>query len=169
MRGAHEAEFVDFVTQSSPRLLTTAWMLTADPAAAEDLVQEALERVYVRWGRVRSGNPLAYARRILANLHTDGWRKRRPEVLSDRPQDAVDPRNQRTGSFSPADSQNVDLVRALQQLPTRERECVVLRHYLDLSEQQTADTLGVSLGTVKSSTSRGLAGLRRILLEDSHV
>lgn len=143
MRGAHEAEFVDFVTQSSPRLLTTAWMLTADPAAAEDLVQEALERVYVRWGRVRSGNPLAYARRILANLHT--------------------------GSFSPADSQNVDLVRALQQLPTRERECVVLRHYLDLSEQQTADTLGVSLGTVKSSTSRGLAGLRRILLEDSHV
>lgn len=143
MRGAHEAEFVDFVTQSSPRLLTTAWMLTADPAAAEDLVQEALERVYVRWGRVCSGNPLAYARRILANLHT--------------------------GSFSPADSQNVDLVRALQQLPTRERECVVLRHYLDLSEQQTADTLGVSLGTVKSSTSRGLAGLRRILLEDSHV
>ncbi|MGO0574818.1 SigE family RNA polymerase sigma factor [Ornithinimicrobium panacihumi] len=172
MRAAHEAEFVEFVTQTSPRLLTTAWMLTSDPVAAEDLVQEALERVYVRWGRLRSGNPAAYARRILANLHTDGWRKRRREVLSDSPPER-DPLDAGAGvgsrpSGSPADSQNVDLVRALQELPTRERECIVLRHYLDLSEQQTAEALGVSLGTVKSSTSRGLAGLRRIL-EDSHV
>ena len=165
MRASHEAEFVDFVTQSSPRLLTTAWMLTGDPVTAEDLVQEALERVYVRWGRVRTGNPTAYTRRVVANLHTDGWRRRRREVLTDAvPEQAAPERAGRT-----PDSRNVDLVRALQQLPTRERECVVLRHYLDLSEQQTAETLGVSLGTVKSSTSRGLAGLRRLLLEDSHV
>ena len=161
MRSSQEAEFVDFVQEASPRLLTTAWMLTGDPVSAEDLVQEALERVYVRWGRVRTGNPGAYARRILANLHTDGWRRRRREVLSEFDQDT--PARERDGH-------HVDLVRALQQLPTRERECVVLRHYLDLSEQQTAETLGVSLGTVKSSTSRGLAGLRALLLEEgTHV
>jgi RNA polymerase sigma factor (sigma-70 family) len=59
----------------------------------------------------------------------------------------------------------LDLVRVLQALPRRERECVVLRHYLDLSEKDAATTLGVSTGTVKSSTSRGLAALRAALTE----
>ena len=64
----------------------------------------------------------------------------------------------------------VDLVRALQLLPRRERECLVLRHYLDLSEKEAAATLGVSVGTVKSSTSRGLTALRTTLVEeDNHV
>lgn len=161
MRSAHEAEFVDFVEAASPRLLTSAWLLTADPVTAEDLVQEALERVYVRWGKVRGTNPTAYARRIVTNLHTDRWRKQRREVLTGAPPERA------IGEVSSA---SVDLVRVLQQLPTRERECVVLRHYLDLSEKETAEALGVSLGTVKSSTSRGLAGLRVLLTEEeSHV
>lgn len=159
-RGDDE-DFVDFVNGSSPRLLTAAWMLTADPHRAEELVQECLERVFVRWASVRTGNPHAYARRVLVNLHTDAWRKGRSEVLT-----AVVPET----TAAARDDRRVDLVRALQQLPPRERQCVVLRHYLDLSEQQTADTLGVSLGTVKSSTSRGLAGLRDLLTEeDSRV
>ena len=161
MRSAHEAEFVDFVEAASPRLLTSAWLLTGDPVTAEDLVQEALERVYVRWGKVRGTNPTAYARRVVTNLHTDRWRKQRREVLTGAPPERT------TGEVSSA---SVDLVRVLQQLPTRERECVVLRHYLDLSEKETAEALGVSLGTVKSSTSRGLAGLRVLLTEEeSHV
>ena len=161
MRTTHESEFVSFVADASPRLLTTAWMLTGDPGSAEDLVQEALERVYVRWAKVRTGNPTAYARKILANLHTDRWRKHGREVLTDSV-----PEHARRASGG----DHIDLVRALQSLPNRERECVVMRHYLDLSEQQTAETLGVSLGTVKSSTSRGLAGLRTLLLEEgTHV
>lgn len=161
MRQTHETEFVSFVEATSPRLLTTAWMLTGDPVSAEDLVQETLERVYVRWGRLRGGNPAAYARRVLTNLHTDRWRRHRREVLDGLAHEVAVP-----GSSA----ETVDLVRALQQLPTRERECVVLRHYLDLSERETARALGVSLGTVKSSTSRGLATLRTILLEEgTHV
>ena len=161
MRSAHEAEFVDFVEAASPRLLTSAWLLTGDPVTAEDLVQETLERVYVRWGKVRGTNPTAYARRIVTNLHTDWWRKQRRELLTGAPPERA---------ISEISSASVDLVRVLQQLPTRQRECVVLRHYLDLSERETAETLGVSLGTVKSSTSRGLAGLRVLLMEEeSHV
>ncbi len=68
MRAAQEREFVDFVRDASPRLLTTAWMLTGDPHQAEKLVQEALARVYVRWPKVRTGTPLAYTRRVVTNL-----------------------------------------------------------------------------------------------------
>jgi RNA polymerase sigma-70 factor (sigma-E family) len=161
-RRRDDEDFTDFVNGSSPRLLTTAWMLTGDPHRAEELVQESLERVYVRWGKVRAGNPHAYARRVLVNLHTDSWRKGRREVLTEVVPDVA----VATGRGG----DRVDLVRALQRLPRRERQCVVLRHYLDLSEQQAADALGVSVGTVKSSTSRGLAGLRDLLAEEgSHV
>lgn len=155
-----DAEFVTFVDQVSPRLLTAAWMLTGDPHTAEDLVQEALERVYVRWGRVQPGSRPAYARRIMANLHTDRWRRRRREVLVDD----IPERGQER------ESRHLDLVQALQALPARERQVVVLRHYLDQSEQDTADALGVSLGTVKSSGSRGLARMRTFMDGDeSHV
>lgn len=158
MGSEQDASFVAFVEAASPRLLTAAWMLTGSAHAAEDLVQEALERTYVRWRRVRTTNPTAYARRIMANLNTDRWRKHRREVLSDTLPEQGAPRVHH-------DSRHLDLVNALQQLPPRERECVVLRHYLDLSEQLAAETLGVSGGTVKSSTSRGLAKLRVMLLE----
>ena len=160
MAAPDDSAFVEFVEVSQARLLTAAWMLTGDPSSAEELVQEALERVYLRWRRLRDGNPEGYARRIVANLHTDRWRRRRREVLTDRPPEP--------GVGGPG-GDLVDLTRALQALPTRERQCVVLRHYLDLSERDTAQTLGVSLGTVKSSTSRGLERLRDILKEDSHA
>lgn len=161
MRVAQEREFVDFVRDASPRLLTTAWMLTGDPHQAEELVQEALARVYVRWPKVRTGTPMAYTRRVVANLHTDRWRKLRREVLVDQTPEHADHR---------ASSQHVDLIRALQALPERQRQVVVLRHYLDLSEQQTADTLGIGVGTVKSAASRGLARLRTLMDGDeSHV
>lgn len=162
MKTSAEREFAGFVRTSSPTLLTTAWLLSGDPQVAEDLVQEAFERMYVRWPRMKTeDNPTAYARRVVVNLHTDRWRKRRREVLTDTPpaDAAVEP-----------ESQHVDLVRALQQLPAREREVIVLRHYADLSEQATATTLGVSLGTVKSSGSRGLVRLRTLLEGgESHV
>lgn len=151
----HEA-FLSFVEHASPRLLTLAWMLSGDAHAAEDLVQETLERVYVKWRRIADRNPTAYARTVLTNLHTDRWRRRRREVLVDEAPDAAG---------AERESHVVDLVRALQQLPARERQIVVLRYYADQSELQVAQTLGVSLGTVKSSGSRGLGRLRVLLGE----
>ncbi len=106
--------------------------------------------MHVRWPRLKSeDNPTAYARRIVVNLHTDS-----PPVQGTREHE----------------SHHIDLVHALQQLPAHEHEVVVLRQYADLSEQATAATIGVSLGTVKSSGSRGLVRLRRLLEGgESHV
>ncbi|MCK0112910.1 RNA polymerase sigma factor [Ornithinimicrobium sp. F0845] len=160
MRRAQEESFVEFATSVKPWLLTTAWMLTADRHAAEDLVQETLVRVYLKWPRIGGQQPTAYARRVLANLHTDRWRRTRREVLVDQPHDIL------TNSL---DTEVVDVVRALQAIGPRERESVVLRHYLDLSEKQTAETMGVSVGAVKGYTSRGLAALRASLKEDDRV
>lgn len=160
MRGEQEDSFVEFATAAKPWLLTTAWMLSGDPHAAEDLVQETLVRVYVHWRRVGREQPAAYARRVLANAHTDRWRRTRREVLVEEPVDAP---------VAVSDPELVDLVRALRSLGPRERESVVLRHYLDLSEQQTAAALGVSVGSVKGYTSRGLAALRAALKEADHV
>ena len=160
MRGEQEDSFVEFATAAKPWLLTTAWMLSGDPHAAEDLVQETLVRVYVHWRRVGREQPAAYARRVLANAHTDRWRRTRREVLVEEPVDAP---------VAVSDPELVDLVRALRSLGPRERESVVLSHYLDLSEQQTAAALGVSVGSVKGYTSRGLAALRAALKEADHV
>ena len=161
MRRQQEEAFVAFATAAKPWLLTTAWMLTGSRHTAEDLVQETLVRVYTTWTRVGHQQPAAYARRVLANLHTDRWRRTRREVL-------VEDHAEHAGGLAP-DPVLIDLIRALQGLGPRERESVVLRHYLDLSEKQTAEALGVSIGAVKGYTSRGLAALRAALKEADHV
>lgn len=158
MAKREENEFVDFVHDTSTRLLRLAWMLTGERARAEDLVQEAYARLYVAWPRVDPGGRLPYVRRILVNLHRDGHRRLGRETLQ-----AVTPEGMvldRSGDIATSDL----LRRALDQLSPRERECVVLRHHADLSEAQVADLLGIGLGTVKSSTSRGLQRLRADLL-----
>ncbi|TCO13486.1 RNA polymerase sigma-70 factor (sigma-E family) [Kribbella steppae] len=150
-------DFDDFVRGSSTRLLRTAVLLTGDRAAAEDLVQEMYERVYVRWRRIHSA-PEAYARKTLANLAANRWRSkgRKPEVaLADR-HDPATPDG--TEGYAVRD----ELLTALQELPPRQRAVVVLRYYEDLTEAQTAEALGCSLGTVKSQTSRALDRLRLI-------
>lgn len=151
--------YVQFVDASRSTLLAYAWLLSGDGHVAEELVQETFVRLYVRWRRVRAGRPLAYARRTLSNLHTDRWRSRRRE----------EPRAEVPETAYSSDPVTTDLVRALQQLSPRERECVVLRHYLDLSEKDAAATLGVAVGTVKSSTSRGLAALRAALTQEEKI
>jgi RNA polymerase sigma-70 factor (sigma-E family) len=162
VRSSDDVAYVEFVDASRATLLAYAWLLTGNGHAAEDLVQETLVRVYVRWRKIRDGRPLAYARTILSNLHTDRWRGGRREVL----------RGEVPETAYTSDPVTADLVRALQQLSPRERECVVLRHYLDQSEKETAATLGISVGSVKSYTSKGLAGLRPLLAvteEERHV
>lgn len=157
MKAAEEASFLLFVQEESPRLLHIAWLVTGDPHLAEELVQETLERLYVKWRRLRLEEVSAYARRVLINLKVDRWRRSRRESVTRTGEltETVDHRN-----HDDLVVQRHQLVSALRTLPARERACVVLRHYADLSERETADVLGVSVGTVKSSTSRGLARLR---------
>jgi RNA polymerase sigma-70 factor (sigma-E family) len=154
-----EAAFTDFVRRCAPQLLRTAWLLSGSAAAAEDLVQGALERLYVAWPRVQPESALPYTLRILVNLHIDTGRRRSREHLTD----AVP---ERSGGPDLADDVVLasHLSAVLATLPPRERQCVVLRFHADLSESEVADLLGTSVGTVKSSTSRGLHKLRQVLI-----
>lgn len=148
-------DFSAFVAAAGPSLLRTAWLLTGDAHRAEELVQDALVRTYVAWSRVRDGDPTAYARRIVVNARVDSWRRRRREhLVADVPEQAGS--HDVEGGVARRDT----LVRALAVLSARERRVVVLRYWLDLSEAQVADELGVSLGTVKSTASRALAKVR---------
>ncbi len=157
---SREQEFTDFMQWAAPQLARTAWLLCGDEHLADELVQQALERTYLHWSRARDREPLAYARRVLANLRVDMWRKRRREVLTapaELPEDA-------DGTSVAAQHADRDrLVRALATLSPRQRRVVVLRHLVGLSEREVAADLGVSVGTVKSTASRGLAQLRSVL------
>ena len=150
---ADRSEFDEFVLARSRPLLRTAFLLTRDWAAAEDLLQTSLTRAWVAWGRVQ-GDPLPYVRRVMVNSYTSAWRRRwRAEVPSgDLPEPAP---------ASGSDVEERDTVwTALGRLPRRQRAVLVLRYFEDLTEQQTAEALGVSVGTVKSQASKGLSKLR---------
>lgn len=154
--GDRDAEFTAFARQAQDPLLRTAWLLTGDGQAAAELVQAALVKTYVAWPKVRQGTALAYARRVLANHHVDAWRSTRREVLADEVG---------VGVPAPAGESYDDrdeVRRWLATLPEAQRRVVVLRHWCDLSEKETAETLGISLGAVKSLGSRGLAALRQV-------
>ena len=161
-----EAEFTVFMEQASSALARTAWLLCGDEHQAEDLVQQALTRTYLSWPTARQRDPLAYTRRTLANLRIDSWRKRRREVLmapSDVPEGPV-------ACGADRHAERDQLVRALATLSTRQRRIVVLRHLDGLSEREVAEDLGISIGTVKSTASRGLAQLRTELHQsDEHT
>jgi RNA polymerase sigma-70 factor (sigma-E family) len=155
-----EPDFAEFVENRSPALLRTAYLLCGgDRPAAEDLLQDTLERCYLRWRRIR-GAPEPYVRAALANAAANRWRhraRRGTEVSLDRvPPSQVDAPEQ--------DMVNRDqLVRALATLPPRMRAVLVLRYFDDLSEAQAAAALGCTAGTVKSQTFKGLAKLRELL------
>ncbi|MEU8296528.1 SigE family RNA polymerase sigma factor [Micromonospora sp. NPDC048909] len=152
-----EEEFREFVAARSGALLRTAYLLTADWATAEDLLQTALTKTYLAWKRLGGIEAIEpYARRVMVNTSTSWWRRRwhgeRPtEVLPERA--AADEIEQQL-------DRDV-LWRHLSALPTRQRAVLVLRYYEDMSEAQTAALLDISPGTVKSQTSRALATLRK--------
>jgi RNA polymerase sigma-70 factor (sigma-E family) len=146
--------FEEFVAARGRDLWRTAWLLTGDAHKAEDLVQTSLMKCWSRWGRIaRDGSVEAYVRRTMINTYTDWWRRKwnaeRPtEVLPDSDVVAVDPGIRQ------------DTLAALAALPRGQRAVLVLRFYEDLTEAQTAEALGISVGTVKSQTSRALSALR---------
>ena len=135
-------------------LLRTAVLLTGDHHRAEDLVQDALTKVAVRWRRLRDGNPEAYARQVIVRDNISWWRKHRREQVTDVPD-----RTDASDGYAAADTRRA-LADALAALTPRQRAVVVLRYYDDLSERETADVLGVSVGTVKSQTHLSLRRLR---------
>jgi RNA polymerase sigma-70 factor (sigma-E family) len=149
--------FRAYVAARSPALLRTAYLLTGNRADAEDLLQTALAKTYLAWDRIREQEALdGYVRRVMVNTQTSWWRRRRVDEY------ATDELPERgTGRDAGEDLALHDaLWSALAALPKRQRAMVVLRYYEDLSEAETAHVLGVSVGTVKSTTSRALAKLR---------
>jgi RNA polymerase sigma-70 factor (sigma-E family) len=154
-----QADFDEFVAARSSRLLRTAYLLTRDHALAEDLLQTALTKTYVAWDRIEDHRALdGYVRRALVNTRTSQWRKRKVDEYTC---DEV-PEPEAVPLEDPAESQALRdaMWRAITKLPARQRAMVVLRYYEDLSEAQTAEVLGVSVGTVKSAVSRALGKLR---------
>jgi RNA polymerase sigma-70 factor (sigma-E family) len=147
--------FEEFVASRGRDLWRTAWLLTGDTHKAEDLVQTTLAKCWAKWPSLaRDGSAEAYVRRAMLNTYTDWWRRRwngeRPtEVLPEhaaRIDGSVDERR--------------DTLAALAALPRGQRAVLVLRFYEDLTEAQTAEVLGVTVGTVKSQTPRALSTLR---------
>jgi RNA polymerase sigma-70 factor (sigma-E family) len=152
-------DFDRFVADSTDGLLRTAYLIVWDLPEAEDLVQETLFKVARRWPKAsRMEHPAAYARRILVNLALDGSLKRsrrRAELNAARPIHPAVP-------AAPLDTHD-ELHAALVALPPRQRAVLVLRYFLDLPEAEVAAALQCSLGTVKSTASRGLARLEQTL------
>lgn len=148
-----EAGFRAFVEANGATLLHAARLLTGDHHRGEDLVQSALTKVYLKWDRIDA--PLAYARRALVTGAIDSSRRK---WWGERPTDDVP---DRPGPDATSGSDDRDeLRRLLNELPAKERAVIVLRYYCDQSEQETATTLGIPVGTVKSTCARALARLR---------
>ncbi|MFJ1895711.1 MULTISPECIES: SigE family RNA polymerase sigma factor [unclassified Streptomyces] len=162
------AEFHEFFEAHYAELARLAHLLTGEADAADDLAADALLALWHRWDRVRNADhPVAYARGVVANLARtrirSAVRERRRIALFWAPRGGGDG----YAVEDPDVSAVVDVQGALRRLPFRKRACVVLRHAFDLSERDTSLVLGISVGTVKSQTSRAVAELQRLLGPDT--
>lgn len=154
-------EFRAFVEATKNPLYRMAFLLCGDAVRADELTQATFERTWRAWSSARDGDPLAYARRILANLRIDTWRRTRREVLT-----GLDHHDRaHVGDPAVAVAERDAVVRALLLLPVKQRRIVVLRHLLDMSEADVAAELDLPIGTVKSTSSRALAQLRTIMTD----
>ncbi|MET7682921.1 SigE family RNA polymerase sigma factor [Streptomyces sp. NPDC005423] len=154
------AEFRAFFERHYAELSRLAQLLTGEADAADDLAADALLALWHRWDRVRAADhPVAYARGVVANLA----RTRIRGAVRERRRIALFWSQREERTENPDVAGVVDVQRALRGLPFRKRACVVLRHAFDLSEKDTALALGISVGTVKSQTSKGMAELQRSL------
>jgi RNA polymerase sigma-70 factor (sigma-E family) len=161
----HEDDFVEFAAASREWLRRTAYVLCGDWHRASDITQEALIRVYVAWPRLENkGGLAAYARRAVVSVVIDQSRQRSSTEVPAMAAEAAPVAPDLAGEV--ADRQAVR--QALARLPQRRRACVVLRYFEELSVAEVAALLGISEGTVKSQTSRGLASLRTMLEDEAH-
>jgi RNA polymerase sigma-70 factor (sigma-E family) len=158
------AEFTAFMREAADPLHRMAYLLCGDRHRAEELVQQTFERTYRHWARARQGEPIAYARRVLANLRVDTWRRTRREVPADHDglTAASSSRAAPDGGTRHVEERDA-VVRALLLLPVKQRRVVVMRHLVGLTEAEVSHELGIPVGTVKSTSSRALAHLRALL------
>ena len=155
MDSATDEEFTAFMLGRWASLVRFGYGLTGDLGLAEDLAQTALARARAAWPRVlRASDPDAYVRTIMINANRSRFRRRRvTEYLTPEPSPAPsEPASQH--------DDRPELIQALMRLPAGQRAVLVLRYWMDLSEAETAATLGCSVGNVKSQAARGLAKLR---------
>lgn len=153
--GADEA--IDVLYQEyAVRMVRLAFMLTGDTGASEEIVQEAFIRVWRSWERLRDTSVAgAYLRTTVVNLSTSFLRRRTLELRH---------RIRRLDDAVEIDAGGrIDVLRAVASLPARQRACVALRFYEDLSESETAKVLGISLGAVKSQTYKALRRLEKVM------
>ncbi len=144
-------------------LTRLALVLVRDQQTAEDIVQDAFCGLHRRWSHVRdTDKALAYVRSAVLNGCRSEFRRRR--TTRDLPPEVP---AWSAESAALASEERREVLRALTRLPARQREALVLRYYLDLSEAETASAMQVSRGTAKSSAARGIASLRRLLGEES--
>ncbi|SOC57400.1 SigE family RNA polymerase sigma factor [Ornithinimicrobium cerasi] len=155
MSRAEAVPFEAFVRARLPQLMRFGLALTADDQAAADLVQDALERAFVRWRSIRCDNPEGYVRRTMVNRHISVWRRRsRERTVAEVPEQSyVD------------EYRDQQVFTALRQLAPRQRAVIALRYYADLTEAQTALVMGCSVGTVKRQAHDAIAHLRTALGE----
>ena len=157
-----DEEFTEFAQASATGLRRAAYLLTGDRHAAEDAVQAALVRTYAAWRRVRRDDAFAYARRVMVNYLADKWRRRLKEYATDTLPEAP------YGDIAEEVALRHWLTEALATLTLRERAVVVMRYLFDLPEAAVARELGITVGTVKSTSSRALAKMR-VSAEDDAV
>jgi RNA polymerase sigma-70 factor (sigma-E family) len=157
MRRRDEEAFRTFVTERQTVLRRRAFLLCGNWADGDELVQEALARVYVAWPRISTGAETAYTRRTMMNLYLNDQRKRRREVLTDDTPEPATTDHDRELAMT--------LTELLKDLPEKQRAVIVLRFWEDLTVPQIAECTGVAEGTIKSQISRALAALRERLTE----
>lgn len=159
-RTEREVAYVEFAASRRDQLRRIAYGMCGDWHRADDLVQNALIKLYVAWPRVvRGGREDAYVRKILLNAAID--ESRRPS-RRERPTDELP---ETVAPVPTSAEDHASLVAALQTLPGQQRATVLLRHWLGLSVTETAHELGIAEGTVKSHSSRGLAALRGLMTQ----
>jgi RNA polymerase sigma-70 factor (sigma-E family) len=152
------ADFTAFAASCQHRMLRVAYLICGDRHLAEDLLQDALVKLALRWSEVAEGNPEAFLRTVLYRDAVSHWRSRRREIVTDLPAEGATCGGDRV-------EDRLLFAAALAKLTRKQRAVLVLRFYEDMSEARTAEILGVRAGTVKSQTSVALARLRALAPE----
>ena len=165
MRDGSEAEYVDYVTARIPALRRLAYLLAGDEHRADDLVQQTITTLFVKWHRAKNADHIdRYVRTMLVRTYVDERRLAwsRVRLFREAPEP---PPVEESGAV-----EDRQVVRAaLRRVPRRQRAVLVLRFFYDLPVDEVATMLDCSTGTVKSQTSRGLATLRTLLAERTLV
>ena len=158
-----EAEFISFVRARQQALLHAATLMTGDFHTAQDLVQEALIKLADRWESINRGAEYAWVKRTMYRDSVSRWRKVRRESLHADPGEAGGRAGATSYRLIEAWATGQGIREALLQLPPKQRAVMVLRYFEDQTEKQIADTLGISVGTVKSQANAAAKKLRALL------